>query len=280
VPGCFFGMPAILSIAPSVVATAATGSSVLLSTQSSLIAIGTGSLLLFSWGLVLAGNETLALWLFSMRACAISPVVGMWLVENNAAFGDAARAQAHLTLLSWFVALIPTLLIKHVARRRRPVVCDVAALGEATAHAADLKRLRIIPRLLGRDANAAFPSGDAVGALVFAHALHRCGHSSWGCACAFGSCVGRIYWHAHHALDVAVGAAIGLGTSMLLSSLGQRTVQWCWWHGAVAQAVLTLVALACGTTKTIMRPDHHREAHAGVSERGGGREHGKHGSRG
>lgn len=124
------------------------------------------------------------------------------------------------------------------------------------------RRLRIIPRLLGRDANAAFPSGDAVGALVFAHALNRCGFRSLGIACALGSLAGRVYWHAHHALDVTVGAAIGLGTSMLLSSLGPGTLAWCWWHGAAAQAMLVLVALACGTTETITRPDHNGGEHA------------------
>ena len=140
VPGCFFGMPVILSIVPSAVAIAATGSSVLLGNERSLIAIGAGCLLLFSWGLILAGNEALALRFFSMRACVVAPAVGVWLVETNPAFDDVARAQAHLTLVSWFLSLIPTLLIKHFARRRRPVVCGAAELGEATALAADQKR--------------------------------------------------------------------------------------------------------------------------------------------
>jgi len=249
VPGCFFGMPAILAVAPSIVAAATSNTNTV--SRQSVITLGAGGLLLCLWGVVLSvprHSERIALKLFSMRACVVGPAVGMYLVESNPGFGAAARSQAHLTLLSWFVSLAPTLVIKHQTRRRRPLVCEAAQLGEITSKSVALKRLSIIPHLLRRDSNAAFPSGDAVGALVFAYSLHRCGYRGWALTCALGSCAGRIYWHAHHVLDVTTGAAIGFGTSAVLDWL---TSVVSWQHAAAAQAVLTVIALVCGTTKTI-----------------------------
>ena len=53
-----------------------------------------------------------------------------------------------------------------------------------------------------------------------------------------------MYWHAHHFLDVAIGAFIGAGTSMALDrSLGGAT----WPHAAAAELSLVIVALLCGT---------------------------------
>lgn len=243
VPGCFFGMPSILAVLPSVVAGACTTSSLhgLHTRLSALI----GLLILVAWGYVLAGSERVALRLFSLRACVIGPLVGVWLVEANPEFGGAARARAHLMLTSWFAALVPTLVLKKFSRRRRPIVSAAATLGEATVAAAGQKRLRIIPKLLSRDSNAALPSGDAVGALIFAYALGSCGYRRCALACALSSCTARIYWHAHHVLDVALGATIALGTSAALElALGDAA---CWWHALLAEVLLTTVAVLCGT---------------------------------
>ena len=141
VPGCFFGMPAILAVAPSIVAAATSNTNTV--SRQSVITLGAGGLLLCLWGVVLSvprHSERIALKLFSMRACVVGPAVGMYLVESNPGFGAAARSQAHLTLLSWFVSLAPTLVIKHQTRRRRPLVCEAAQLGEITSKSVALKR--------------------------------------------------------------------------------------------------------------------------------------------
>ena len=245
VPGCFFGMPAALAVTPSLLAAAYSGG-----VPPSHLALGAGVLLLAAWGVVVIGeSERLALALFSMRACVVAPVVGVWLVEVHEGFPSAAKARAHLMLLSLFCALVPTLVLKKRTRRRRPVVSEVEHLGEASASAATRKSLRVIPRLLSRDTNAAFPSGDATGAAVVAFALAGAstGHRRAAVGLLVGACAGRIYWHAHHLLDVTVGAAIGLAVS--------ATVHWAlgggaaWWHALGAEATLTAVALLVGTHK-------------------------------
>lgn len=243
-PGCVFGMASVLAILPSAIGAACTGGGPLHNAHT-YTALAIGAALLLLWSLVLAGSEKLAMVLFSMRACVVAPAVGMWLVEANPAFDAAARARAHLLLVAWFAALMPVLVLKSVTRRRRPVVCTAEHVGEATVAAAARKRLRVITRLLSRDSNAAFPSGDALGALVFGYFLWSCGYRRAAAACAAGSCAGRVYWHAHHALDVSVGAAIGLCTSAALDrALGGGAT---WKMAALAQFACALTAVLCGT---------------------------------
>jgi membrane-associated phospholipid phosphatase len=247
VPGCFFGMPAALALSPSLMAAAHTHSAAPLGTGhwATNTAIALGALLLGAWGyVVFASSGRVARMLFSMRACVFGPAIGMWLVESNPAFDALARSKAHLMLLAWFIALAPTLVGKRQTRRRRPIVCKAEQIGEATVAAAAHKGPRIIPLMLSRDSNAATPSGDAVGALVFSYFLHQSGFRWCARACTLASCSGRVYWHAHHLMDVTIGAAIGAGISVVLD---RAFVGATWWQAAAAELGLVLVAILCGT---------------------------------
>ena len=163
----------------------------------------------------------------SMRACVVA-VVGVWLVEVHEGFRLLPRPGR------WCCSAIcaPCRPLKKRTRRRRPVVSEVEHLGEASASAATRKSLRVIPRLLSRDANAAFPSGGATGAPVFALAGASTGHRR-AVGLLVGACAGRVYWHAHHLLDVAVGAAIGLAVSAAVRGALAAAA---WWHALGAEA--------------------------------------------
>ena len=64
----------------------------------------------------------------------------------------------------------------------------------------------------------------------------------------------RVYWHAHHVLDVGVGVCIGLGTSATLTRLLPLAVPAVSWaHVLAAQAVLTAIAVAYKSTETIKK---------------------------
>jgi hypothetical protein len=138
VPGCFLGMPAFLAIAPSIVAAAHDPSPSIHSFTA--LVLGGTLLLLTAWAFVLAGGEKLALLLFSMRIAILAPLVGIWLVEINPGLTAKAVARAHLLLFSWFLALIPIVVLKATTRRRRPIACKEAHIGQASATAANLKR--------------------------------------------------------------------------------------------------------------------------------------------
>lgn len=69
--------------------------------------------------------------------------------------------------------------------------------------------LRAVHSIVSHDANASFPSGDVAGAVAFAYSLGSCAGMPYaGLACVLLSCFGRLYWHTHHLLDVACGAAV------------------------------------------------------------------------
>lgn len=113
--------------------------------------------------------------------------------------------------------------------------------------AALIARLVLIltPRRSVQDPNAAFPSGDVGGAVSVAYALIRCGGDCrLALACVVLSAFGRLYWQAHHLLDVLAGALISLVTCMALELLLQHrgdqgsAISVAWWHPAIALIVL------------------------------------------
>ena len=96
------------------------------------------------------------------------------------------------------------LFLKQTCRRLRP-------------GAALVKSLTSVPRFFphvsfldckGLEAFESFPSGDAAGAMCFSTVLADVLGSNVAYAFAAAACFGRMYFFAHHALDVAAGAGI------------------------------------------------------------------------
>ena len=68
-------------------------------------------------------------------------------------------------------------------------------------------------------AHASFPSGDAAGAAVFAaSAFLLSGKALWLLIAPLAS-FGRMYFHAHHLLDVSVGVLIGFVVTVVLNGM-------------------------------------------------------------
>jgi len=131
-------------------------------------------------------------------------------------------------------------------------VCPAQDIGEATVAAGAAKRLAAIGRMLRRDHNASFPSGDVSGAVSFAYSLTRCaGYPRIGLCCVLLSASGRMYWQAHHLLDCIVGAAITLPVCSLLELLLGGALQTKWWHPAGA---ITLVIVLVKVLKSAPAP--------------------------
>mmetsp|Transcript_31247 Transcript_31247/g.47684 ORF Transcript_31247/g.47684 Transcript_31247/m.47684 type:complete len:117 (+) Transcript_31247:531-881(+) len=86
------------------------------------------------------------------------------------------------------------------------------------------KHLSVLERLLLRDHMAAFPSGDAAGVMAVTFPL-LCGQHRnipFAVVCLVLSCLGRLYWKAHHLSDVLVGAALSWFTFIIVASLWRR----------------------------------------------------------
>lgn len=263
VPGCYFGMPAAHVIAPTLVACSIDPGACRAATPATQAAAAIFGLALLVWwaSAQYARNSKALRHLYLAPALIVSPIVGMLVVHAVAAGSASAMAAAHFYLVVWNLSLIPILTIKHAAGRRRPVACDAADIGEATTQAAERKALsNICAMLKAGDANAAFPSGDVAGSVAFAYPLWHCAVAATApeglrvaALCCIGlSALGRMYWQAHHALDVTVGGLVSLLTCYLadvaLGAFGEGgTATMPWWHAFAAQGALIVFAKASGT---------------------------------
>lgn len=248
VPGCFFGMPSTLIVAPSFLALATEAASPRL-TGALAVLVLTSAALLIRWSHCLSSPEgAKAAWVFyTEKVFVLAPALGTVLAYTLTE--DAvARAAASLYLLTWMVSILPILVLKKRTNRRRPLASEARHIGKAAARAAKTKALSTITTMLRTgDANASFPSGDVGGAVCFAFSLWRCGGGGAGLAilCVLLSAFGRMYWQAHHALDVTFGALIALACCVsldgVLSSLKSDTASCpaaAWWHPFAAMAAL------------------------------------------
>ena len=267
IPGCFFGMPAFHLVAPFLVACALDGCK-----DASLGAL----LLALAFAIVLVGT-----WLFAQSlperakhlhilylppALILAPILGLLVIRWAAIADPNAQAAAAFYLVAWNITLVPVLGLKHACGRRRPVACDAKDIGKAVPMAAESKALPNICMMLKKgDANAAFPSGDVAGAVAFAYPLWRCASSATpllgavGIKCVAACCVllsatGRMYWQAHHLLDVTCGGLVSLITCIALDRLfaffvvadgaGASMFSSAYWFGSAPAAATTVVATA------------------------------------
>jgi len=145
------------------------------------------------------------------------------VLVSSTASSRANQAQLKFALCM-LIAQLPTLALKIVSKRLRPVVADAHWLNVVT-----------VRRLLGvhesvntpKEARESFPSGDAVGAGVFYGVLACSTDSSLWLIPVVITLFGRVYFWAHHIGDVSVGCIIGLSVSYVL-------------HAIVGDMVLTL----------------------------------------
>lgn len=208
VPGCFFGMPSTMSIGPGLIA-------VMVATKVRtlpLLLLGVAvTALVARWAYCLRSANGATAWVFyAPKVFLVAPLIGTVLAYSITDDPRALHAGSFY-LLSWFVSVLPILTLKSLAHRRRPIASESAHLGEATAAAGRSKALGLICFMLRTgDANASFPSGDVAGSVSFAYPLWRCQGAGAGAAVliVLSSAFGRMYWHAHHAMDVSAAALI------------------------------------------------------------------------
>lgn len=189
----------------------------------------------------------------------------------------AAVSQACWAVMSWLIACGVNEILKSVMKRRRPVVVDFDferldaegtpaspitptampfrdALLHTRRHFSELQRMLRDPQ----SSHSSMPSGDATaaasgmvvmlsvidgfdgtwGTLVPAHA---CIAAAVACSAAFG----RVFFHAHHVLDVVLGLLWGtLVTLLLLRTIGSGAGElWSWSIVTGAQLITVVMAV-------------------------------------
>ena len=93
-----------------------------------------------------------------------------------------------------------------------------------------------------RSARASFPSGDSAGAAAMAvSCMLVTGRWQWALLAVL-SAGGRMFFHAHHLMDVVAGCAVGAGCTMgLHAALGGAWELCGWRHYACVQAAFLVV---------------------------------------
>ena len=136
--------------------------------------------------------------------------------------GSPSRVSS-LYLCSYLLTQTVVLYLKLKTRRLRP------ALARPQAYVT-LPRLFPAITFVGKTGFMvfeSFPSGDSAGSLCFAVLLSRAlGGSSWPAVLPLISAFGRIYFFAHHILDVIAGWSIGFFVTALCVKLDQGTEGW------------------------------------------------------
>ena len=101
--------------------------------------------------------------------------------------------------------------IKYSAVRIRPA----ASLNRELCKVKRALPVLCIQFATGQTVTESFFSGDAAGSALIATTQHMLlGHSSWWMALPIFTALGRMYIHAHHALDVTVGVLFGTASAL------------------------------------------------------------------
>lgn len=141
-----------------------------------------------------------------------------------------AHQAACFYLASWFFTQVAISFAKGRASRERPCAGSIShELLQVRRHFPQMQHM-----LMTRSGNSSFPSGDAAGAAVFAAAgLLACpqeaiaaGGALFFILCALLGGWGRVYFHAHHVLDVVVGEAMAVGVTYLLACAFTPHLHW------------------------------------------------------
>ncbi|KAJ1456195.1 hypothetical protein M885DRAFT_518352 [Pelagophyceae sp. CCMP2097] len=196
VPGNCFGQPAwLFPVSPVALAAASEGASFKLIAAAALLAAAHGAL----WFVAVSdgGQPRLFRLLYHKVWVYAGPAASLLALR---AAPQHARAAAGFFVAAWFAGIVPVLVLKSAAQRPRP----------CATRPAPNRYFEIIARTLrDHDAHQSLPSGDCAGAAIFAVALALFhGAPKLGTACVFASAFGRLYYQAHHLLDVALGALI------------------------------------------------------------------------
>ena len=176
--------------------------------------------------------------------------------------GRAAVPAAAFAQIAWLLTQALIAVLKIGAGRCRPVACE--ALAGRLAGGRVRRRFPQLQDFLRSPTVAceSFPSGDAAGASSWAAAaIVMATHGAAGApvlgwlgpSCAFGSAFGRVYFHAHHILDVLVGAVLGASVTYGCGELvlGEHALLPGPDHLAVGVAQILFVAIFLGS-----RPKH------------------------
>lgn len=253
-PGACFGNPLYcLGVAPVLLASAAknaqTGDTTARILGSSVLAVSAGVWWRQAWvgsqAKELKDDEGLGALseAFGITGVLVCPHVTMGVIK----LAGCAEGPAALYLTTWLVTQTVVEAIKQFFSRRRPAYVLKEELEEVP------RAIKELSEAVKTESQRclAFPSGDAAGAGAFCATLALAMPGVLSnpdvllepkvlaplLTVTLLSPLGRMYWHAHHLLDVTVGYSCGLGVTLAL----HKFLKPGWIHVPLAQLCTVLL---------------------------------------
>lgn len=157
-------------------------------------------------------------------------------------------------LNAWFAMTNGMSVVKYTAVRTRPAACMKRDLAKVR---------RALPVLgiqfaSGQTVIESFFSGDAAGSGLIATTSVLLGHSNYWLLMPVLTGLGRMYIHAHHALDVVIGALFGSASALVYNQVWPiRSASM--HHFFASLLVFIAWQLACRKMKPVLPTEHARD---------------------
>eukprot|EP00980_Cylindrotheca_fusiformis_P028822 scaffold22653_cov119-Cylindrotheca_fusiformis.AAC.3 len=253
-PGNFFGSCSFtLILCPSLVGIALEGG-----TEISRWHILIGALLvchILLWHLLLSSKKDLSndfarRYFYGPLTVALGPIVGVSLLAVSP-LSTFARQMGYFQMCAWSTGVLPTAILKPLVGRERPASWILNGDDSRLQQAVGEKHIPALPRLFAKDSYESMPSGDTAGAVGCMYLFLRSENSllgAFGMLCIALSCLGRMYWMAHHFLDVCVGVLTSLvACTMLQTRFCNDDATECfveWWNPIVIHSFVLSTVVA------------------------------------
>lgn len=242
VPGGWFGCPIYtLGILPVLVAAAGTQAANFRHIIAGPLLVGGVCLWLrLCWESWSVGRGISKAHRLDKKWIVVLPHVAVAVAARGSKESSTAAA---LYICSWHATQLIVELTRGLTQRTRPTWALADELAQVK---------RAMPEMLAlgpSQEHRSFPSGDAAGGATFASSLMivepRLRRLATLVLLLTGA--GRVYFHAHHVLDVVVGQVLGMTVTFVLSNCGRLD----WRHIVFAQLVTLLLWLQAQK----LRPD-------------------------
>ncbi|CAJ1945571.1 unnamed protein product [Cylindrotheca closterium] len=192
---------------------------------------------------------------------ALAPIIGV-IVLAISPLPTMSRNMGYFQVCAWSIGVIPTACLKPLVARQRPASWILhnnhSNAGDERIQllqkAVQEKHINTLPRMFALDAYASFPSGDTAGAmssmyaLIFLHHPSNPGVRLLGMIFVLLSCFGRMYWMAHHMLDVLMGVLLAYLPCAILAGIfcnyDTGSCQMEWWVPLVGHFMLLLMVIS------------------------------------
>ena len=247
-----------------------------------------------SWLGVFFGSIKARKFCYNRFISSWNPLVGIMILlqldEPSESSYAWAKALGFFQMTSWCINMTLSIMLKFLSQRRRPIVylCPLFTNtdSENIQRNSDLfsvgkKCTSALSALLRQDSYGSFPSGDAAGAVALLYPFLRYGtyqEQSLATILVGLSCFGRLYWLAHHFLDITVGVLISLFACLVLEkkypfrqsqtfttdSFDYGDCYACWWH-PIASYLLMICALKF--TKVLNRSKRKKSSNISIEEK-------------